>query len=240
MNIKSFFEENQVMQTPTNESFLPTIISIVVILALLAIIFPIVLVNIRKQNKKKSIGFKFEEEANYLVKAFAGPTFFTHIGGAIYSYDSKMYEVDGLLVSDSLIVVIEYKAFNGTISGDGAGEYVYLTSNNKRKAKFKNPILQNEKHIQHLWNTIGKKIPVGSLIIFPDNVKFNISNLDNHVILSHLSDVPANILMLHQASASLPPVTNSDHILNALKMMKIKTRQENKEFQKMINKEKNV
>ncbi|UUM20028.1 MULTISPECIES: nuclease-related domain-containing protein [unclassified Mycoplasma] len=217
-----------------------TIWALVVISLLLLFVLSIYFWRKYKQNKRQTIGLKFEEQVDNLIKDLTKNSSFTHVSGGVYSYNSIMYEIDGLLVSDSLIVVLEYKAFNGTMSGDGASELIELSSKNNRKMKFKNPILQNEKHIQHIWNTIGQKVPAASLIVFPDNLKFKIHNLEEHVILSNLSNLKTNLAMLEHTVQKLAPVTTKSTILYALKMTKTKTSAENAKFNQIINKEKNV
>lgn len=191
-----------------------------------------------KNTKTKTKGFKFEHKVSELIEDYAKSTSFTYVHGGIYSYDSKMYEIDGLLVSDSLIVVLEYKAFSGYMSGDGASEYIFLSSKKGKKVRFKNPILQNEKHIKHLWNTIGKKVPIASFIIFPDDLKFNISNLDSHVLLSNLNDIKTNLSTLETSAKSLVPQINKQDFLTTLKAMKIRSKKEQQKFNQIIQKDK--
>ena len=78
-------------------------------------------------------------------------------------------EIDHILITRGGIFVIETKTNKGIIVGSIDDEYWKCIKKNYQEDKsFKNPIIQNQKHINHLKKMFGKNSPkMMSVIIFP-------------------------------------------------------------------------
>ncbi|WP_025755308.1 nuclease-related domain-containing protein [Mycoplasmopsis cricetuli] len=231
-------DNNTILEIKKNGSNSVTLTIVSIVLISLFIVVTIVFFTYKKiiNKTKQTEGFQFEKNVNTKLKSELVNTSFDHLEGGIYSYNSKMYEVDGILISHSIIVVLEYKSFHGTITGDGANEYVFVSFKKRKKMKFKNPILQNEKHLHNIWKSLGKKVPIASLIVFPDDLKINFKNVESHVILTNLKKLKEKIQILEQASQSQIPEFNKNEVINLLKILKISTIKEQRKFNELINK----
>lgn len=94
--------------------------------------------------------------------------------------NGKTTEIDLVLIHETGIYVFEIKHYKGTIYGDDTGniwtQYFRTVKNNT----FKNPILQNNYHIDALKN-IFNEVPLKSIIVFTNddcNLKVIIHNSD--------------------------------------------------------------
>jgi len=90
----------------------------------------------------------------------------------------KTTEIDLILIHETGIYVFEIKHYKGTIYGNNTGtiwtQYFRTSKNNT----FKNPILQNEYHINAL-KKIFTDIPIKSIVVFTNpncNLKVRDSN----------------------------------------------------------------
>lgn len=235
--IHQFQELNQSENITLSNSNTYVIISVVLIILIFIVALLSWFFAYKKKKKSQSQpeGLRFENEVSDYLEEILKKTDFDFIRSTLFSYDSKMYEVDGILISNSLIVVVESKAFHGTLQGDSAQEYLTLSSLNNKKTSFKNPILQNEKHILHIWKTLGKKIPIASLVVFPDDLNIQISNLDSHVILTNVNKLEKEISMLHEFSRQQLPQFRKESIISLLRALSAKSKSEKKKFEKIIN-----
>lgn len=101
------------------------------------------------------------------------------------SQSQKYFEVDGILIKDNVMFVIEIKSIVGSIAGRGNNPK--LVVKNSRTYEIDNPIKQNEKHITHISKLIDENFPIFSLIIFSDlqsNVRINILDLPDDVTIT--------------------------------------------------------
>ncbi|MDJ1646829.1 nuclease-related domain-containing protein [Mycoplasma phocimorsus] len=142
----------------------------------------------RKITKNKiRTGQEAEEKAKKLLMKFANENNFTLLNGIFSVINDKnhdiQFEVDGILVTNSSIIVIEVKSKPLVIKSSHSKDYLYVydkNSRNKEKNKFINPTIQNDKHISHLRNIISKDIPIYSVIFFPNasDVQVDSPNLE--------------------------------------------------------------
>lgn len=105
----------------------------------------------------------------------------------------KTTEVDLILIHETGLYIFEIKHYNGTIYGDDKQniwtQYFRTTKNNT----FKNPILQNEYHINALKNII-KEIPIKSVIVFTNpNCKIKVKISNDNVNLCTLHNLNENL-----------------------------------------------
>ncbi|AKA50025.1 hypothetical protein VO56_02045 [Mycoplasmopsis gallinacea] len=189
-----------------------------------------------KYRKNLNIGYQFEEKINNLIKNNLDIPELKFKEGGMYSYDSKMYELDSFIISDKFAIVLEYKAYQGTINGDGNKPDLYLSNSKSKKIKIKNPILQNEKHLAHFQKTIGKKFPKVSIIVFPKDTKIDVSNVQKHVLLVTEDKLIEKIKLIHKQSDKLPVVFDTQDVMNLLDSMRINSQKEHRRFKKMIGK----
>ncbi len=97
-------------------------------------------------------------------------------------------QIDLVVATKVGILVLEIKEYNGWIFGKENQTYwTQLLAFGKRKYRFYNPILQNDKHIQELRNQLPqfKNVPFYSVIVFFGNCSFkNQVNLPGHTFLT--------------------------------------------------------
>ncbi|QKT05552.1 nuclease-related domain-containing protein [Mycoplasma sp. OR1901] len=184
--------------------------------------------------KKNKQGFLFENWINKKIKKIVDKKTFIFSEGGIYSYDNKKYELDGFLVSDSMIVVCEYKLYNGILSGNARNEKIFLSLGKKRKIKVKNPIFQNENNIKHVLKMLKKNIPYASLVVLPQNTKIEINDVPEHVLLVNVNNLEQTINKLIESSQTLPKIINNEDVKNLFNAMKIKTTSEKIKFKNML------
>ena len=84
------------------------------------------------------------------------------------NFNGNYAQIDLVVVTNVGIIVIEVKNYKGWIFGNGYKPYwVQVLAYGKRKYRFYNPILQNNKHVQDLKkNLYYENIPFFSVIVF--------------------------------------------------------------------------
>ncbi|QGZ97362.1 hypothetical protein GE118_00910 [Mycoplasma sp. NEAQ87857] len=231
--IKSASKESSII-LPTNDI---TIIMLVVYSLILVILIALAIWRFFfKIKNDKSVGFLFEKFVQEIIEKEIKNKNIIYIPGGVCSFKSKMFEFDGLLVTQSMIAVLEYKAYDGTISGESQNEFLTLSSGKHKKIKVKNPILQNEKHIQHIYDVIGEEIPTASIIVFADTTIIDIKNSETHVRLTNIKDIRNEINLIINESQKFLPVVNIQKIEDIFSVIKIKNKKEMKKFKKIIGK----
>ncbi len=172
-------------------------IIIFVILSLL------ILVTIHKKKIVKNkilAGKEAEAKAKGLLVSFANENNFTLLDGIYSIINEKNYdiqfEVDGILVTNSCIVVIEVKSKPLIIKKSRTADYLYVydkNNKNKERNKFKNPVIQNNRHIAHLRNIISPDIPIYSVIFFPNATDVQVNHSDPNTLFLSSSSPMANL-----------------------------------------------
>ena len=136
-------------------------------------------------NKKlKLIGLKSETRINNDIKTWAKQTKNLFLASSLFRYDNnKVFEVDSILLTPQALFVIEIKSIKGIIEGDGQLTH-WKKKLGDKEFKISNPIIQNEKHIEHILKMINVKIPTVSFIIFSDRSdQLIIENIPGHVLV---------------------------------------------------------
>lgn len=79
-------------------------------------------------------------------------------------------EIDHILITKGGVFIIETKANKGRIYGSTLDKLWYCRKKDYQDDKtFKNPIIQNQGHINHLRKMLGRNAPImKSVVIFPD------------------------------------------------------------------------
>ncbi|EIE40208.1 hypothetical protein MCANUFG4_01766 [Mycoplasmopsis canis UFG4] len=190
--------------------------------------------------KDKKKGFMFEDAANERIKKVLKNTNFRYIEGGVYKFENHIYEVDSILVSPSFLVVVEYKNFNGNISGDAGSKKFFLSLKKKnKKIPVNNPILQNEYHIKNVIKSLNKNVPYASLIVLPDEAIIQISNIPEHVIICKLNELEEKINDMSLYSKELPESINIEDIEQTMKIFKTTTLPEKIHFRNKIQNSQN-
>lgn len=83
--------------------------------------------------------------------------------------NGRKTELDCVLISKKGIFCVEIKYWVGKISGSDKDEYWLQEYDDPAKdnVKRRNPVMQNEGHVQALMRTLGNKYSVYNVVIFP-------------------------------------------------------------------------
>lgn len=137
-----------------------------------------------KNKKKQTKGFNFEAQINEKMMNIAKARGIKYIKGGLFKYASnQMFEIDGVLIGNKAIYIIEVKYYIGHLTGDSFAETLELR-NSKKVVKIKNPLLQNFKHIQHFYKLCNFSLPVFSLLVLPSEASYDIDQLDSWSIIT--------------------------------------------------------
>ncbi len=138
----------------------------------------------------KKIGRGAEIEINNDIAIWAKHTKNKFIRASLFKYDSnKVFEVDGILVTSKGIGVVEVKSIKGEIIGDGK-EVNWTKKLGSVEHKISNPIIQNDKHIEHILKMTKIVVPIFSLIVFSNRAEsIKVTNTGNHVVLIRHTDL---------------------------------------------------
>lgn len=179
----------QIYEKLTNGNGKYWVIFVVLHIVILFILTLWILVSIYKKKinkQKEQAGIRAEENAMIYLKNFAQENNFTLLNGIFSLIDSKgkdvQFESDGVLITNSSIVVFEVKSNRPVIKSKSIDTFQVYKVNEKRKLiDFPSPVLQNAKHIEHFRNIIDSEIPIYSVIFFINatdvQVNYNESNL---------------------------------------------------------------
>lgn len=177
---------------------------VIVIFLVLSIVY---FARINKHNNKiRNIGRAAEIKINDDIKVWAKHTGNLFIPNTIFSYgQNKIFEVDSVLITSKALIVIEIKSIKGDIDGDASSlEW------NKRLGtevfKIGNPIIQNEKHIDHIVRMTAVKVPTISLIIFSNRANsLRVENIPSHALVIRHGEL---FDTLDEINNSLPEALN--------------------------------
>lgn len=182
------------------------------IFLLIGIIF-LLLINHKKIAEKKLIkklGTKAEVLINSDIKFWSKRTNNKFIQASLYSYDSnKVFEVDSILITNKALIVIEIKSIKGGVEGRAENPKWEKVLGDARHY-ITNPIIQNDKHIEHIIKMLGVKIPTISLIVFSNRTQYlKIENKPSHVLITRQADL---FDTLDEINKSLQVIMNEDQV----------------------------
>ncbi|TNK82279.1 NERD domain-containing protein [Mycoplasmopsis pullorum] len=191
------------------------------------------------KTRKKTQGFIFENNIVKQVKELAHKYKMEYVGPATYHYDGNIFEVDGIVFNEKFVIVLEYKSYKGHISGDSVSEYLYITNKNKgKKNKVSNFLIQNYKHIKHLYKMLNMNFMAISMIVTQKDTTYDIYNVDNYVVLSTEEDLASKFDFIYQELNHLPSKINIRDFKLVLNGMKANTLKEAKKFKKITKQNK--
>lgn len=141
----------------------------------------------KSYNDRKEIEQFGREGENYVAKQLI--KIINTYGGYLFNdycfEDDKGFstEIDHILVTQGGVFIIETKTNKGIIYGNKEDEYWECVKKQYQESKyFKNPIVQNQKHINHLKRMFVKNAPkMHSIIIFPIA---DISYIDSNIVFN--------------------------------------------------------
>ncbi|CAM9145886.1 nuclease-related domain-containing protein [Mycoplasma marinum] len=138
----------------------------------------------------RKLGQSAEVIINKDIATWAKHTKNKFIKASLYSYGRNMvFEVDGILVTDKGLIVTEIKSIKGEIHGDAKNSQWIKQMGQKQHATG-NPIIQNDKHIKHIMDMTGIKVPIVSLIVYSNRAEsIKITNQPEHVVLTRHSEL---------------------------------------------------
>lgn len=90
--------------------------------------------------------------------------------------NGKLTEIDLLVVCKKGIFIIENKALNGNIYGDGLQDK-WIQYVGKKKSYFLSPVVQNQYHKKCLEKYINKCVPITTFITHAECGKWKVKNL---------------------------------------------------------------
>ncbi|MCU4117180.1 NERD domain-containing protein [Mycoplasma zalophi] len=149
---------------------------ILLLLILITIIAKMIVYKINVKNKKGR-GKKFEEEFSLDIAKWAQENNYFYIKPALYKNGNKLFEIDGIIVTEKGIFVIETKSITGNIEGDYNTKTWYKIFKNT-KYEIQNVIFQNVKHMKHIEEIFNNsEINLYSILVFEDfNKTIKITN----------------------------------------------------------------
>ena len=138
----------------------------------------------------KKLGQSAETIINGDIATWAKHTRNKFIKANLYAYNSNMvFEVDGILITNKGIIVVEIKSIKGEIHGDAASPQ-WIKQMGQKQHPTGNPIIQNDKHINHIMNMTQVKVPIVSLIVYSNRAEsIKITNTPAHVVLIRHSEL---------------------------------------------------
>lgn len=168
----------------------------------------------RKISEQELLGYEAEKEINNKLTIWAKNNNAIFIPNALYKYNqNKLFEVDGILLTSRAIIVVEIKSINGKIKGN-TGDSQWFKTINQKEYPFKSPVMQNQKHIDHILDMLTGKFPILSLIIFSNrSEKLEIENELAHVLVINEKEIDQCLYDIQKQIE--PRLSNSN--LNALK-----------------------
>lgn len=175
----------------------------------------------------KEIGRSAELKINGDLYTWSRQTKNLFLDSSYFLYkQNKVFEVDSILLTDRALYVIEIKSIKGIIKGD-AQKSSWIKKLGEQEFPITNPIVQNDRHIEHILKMTNTKIPTISLIIYSNRADYlNVTNIPSYVALikhSQLFDT------LDSIERSLPPKFNSHEkqlIMNKIKSFKTSKRKD--------------
>ena len=168
----------------------PYIIGVAVSSVLITIILSLIgyfFLKSKKQKKiNKSKGLGAEEFVSNQAQFWSYKHNAMFIPPSMFKYnENKLFEVDGIIITQRALVAIEVKHINATsIIGKGNEKNWYKILGTE-KHPIKSPILQNDRHLSHIVQMTKMKVPMVSLIVFDVNgtQKLEITDIPSHAIV---------------------------------------------------------
>ena len=166
------------------------IIGISISLTLITVLFSVwIFFRFKKRSKENELikkGKMTELAVNEKLSLWANINDSLFIPATMFKYNNnKIFEVDGILLTTRALICVEVKNINANLIYANGNEKEWVKVIGQNKHLIKSPILQNDKHIDHIVKMTDIKMPIISLIIF-DSIstkEIDIKNIPSHVLI---------------------------------------------------------
>ncbi|WP_406614247.1 nuclease-related domain-containing protein [Mycoplasma corogypsi] len=199
----------------------------------------------RTKRKNNTLGFQFEQKINEQLGSYAKVYNAEYLGQNKYkSSFSGITEIDGILVFNKFMVVVEVKYYIGQLVGNLYDSKIRLIDTKNKERKVLNPVFQNKSHIQKIRNLTRFDGPIYNLVICPKGASYNLAPEDNGVMLVTEDYLERQIekfsvLNRNQNYKVAADLIEKLKIHKVLKMFIVPTKEAKKLTKKLKNKEKN-
>ncbi|MGL5617956.1 MAG: nuclease-related domain-containing protein [Metamycoplasmataceae bacterium] len=176
-------------------------ISISLFLLLVLIVISLIIFLKKKKTKESytdKLGKEAEIKVNNIIQRWAYKNKAHYIPSSMFKYDkNKIFEVDGILITPRALIIIEVKNISGIIEGKGVEKTWFKVMGTKRHP-INNPIVQNDKHIEHVLAITKLKVPMLSLIIFDSRTeKLRMTDIPSHVLVIKVEDIESSLDLIN-------------------------------------------
>lgn len=191
------------------------IIGISISLTLITVLFSVWLFfRFKKKSKENELikkGKMTELAINEKLSLWANINDSLFIPATMFKYNNnKIFEVDGILLTTRALICVEVKNINANLIYGNGNEKEWIKVIGQNKHLIKSPILQNDKHIDHIVKMTDIKMPIISLIIF-DSVstkEIDIKNIPSHVLIIKSNEL--DITMEGIVSSLIPKISRRE------------------------------
>lgn len=182
-----------------NSEEIKYLIGISISLFIMILIFILVLFIFLKRKKTKGsytdkLGKDAEVKINNIIQNWAERNNAHFIPSSMFKYNkNKIFEVDGILITARALIIVEVKNINGIIEGKGLEKTWFKIMGTKRHP-INNPIIQNDKHIEHIIAITKLKVPMLSLIVFDSRTEeLRCDGIPSHVLVIKVEDLETSL-----------------------------------------------
>ncbi|MGL5732701.1 MAG: nuclease-related domain-containing protein [Metamycoplasmataceae bacterium] len=179
------------------------LIGISISLFFLIVLIVVSLVIFFKKKKTKEsytdrLGKEAEVKVNNIMQRWADKNKAHYIPSSMFKYDkNKIFEVDGILITARALIIIEVKNISGIIEGKGVEKTWFKVMGTKRHP-INNPIVQNDKHIEHVLAITKLKVPMLSLIVFDSRAeRLRLADIPSHVLVIKVEDIESSLDLIN-------------------------------------------
>ncbi|VEU75161.1 Nuclease-related domain [Mycoplasmopsis maculosa] len=210
------------------------IINSIILFAIL--IVTILIISVKKS--KNTLGLKFEAEINNKLEEIAKSNGYKFIPSSMYKIsENNLFEIDGILITNKVIFVVEIKYLQGIISGDSTSLKLTLT-NGKKNKMISNPINQNKKHINKLMKLFSVNVPILSLLILPEDSELKLNQKEQWSVVTNSNKIKDTIIKVLSDLYEKEDISYEKRqiIIENLSKNKAKSYKDKKKFNRIINK----
>lgn len=212
------------------------ILGIIITTILIGLTLFFVLRNQKKARIRRSNGVRFE----YFVKSKAIQAAknlgYQFIDGGLFKYGTnQFFELDGILISNKVVYIVEAKCYFGHLHGDRHAKNIFLR-NNQKEIEVANPLEQNIKHIKHVFNLFGNiNVPVMSLVVFPMDTTFDLKTEEHEVIVT-VDKLEQQLIEIEEDFKEMGKIHNEEvnYIRDTFKQNRTNSMKDIKKFGKII------
>lgn len=213
--------------------------SLMLIIAILVLFFWF-----KKRNKNNELtkkGKMTEMAINEKLSLWANINDSLYIPSSMFKYGkNKIFEVDGILLTTRALICVEVKNINASKIYGVGNEKEWVKEIGQNKHMIKSPIMQNDRHIEHIVAMTEIKMPIVSLIIF-DSIScknLEITNVPNHALVIKSNQLDSTLEGIMSALIPKIPKNEIEKMYEKLKDHQTNNRKD-KELLKSFSREYN-